>query len=219
MRAVAVKRQQRFAVEVKQQLLRRILSGKILPGRRIVELDVAAEFGVSQMSVREALNELESAGLVETEYYRGSRVRVIPAAEVRDLYLMRASLERLAANMVVANVSDVVDQLREILDKATNAAQVNDRFEFRVQERAFRQALVDASRSRPLTELWRPIALQLELAEQQHAHRVAMQRSTQVLCKVIEALESRDGERAGRILARSSQHILSTRDRAQCGAA
>ena len=66
--------------QVRDRILSRILSGEYAPGTRLKELSLAAECGVSQAPVREALRELEALGLVECERYRGTRVRSADAA-------------------------------------------------------------------------------------------------------------------------------------------
>jgi DNA-binding GntR family transcriptional regulator len=66
-----------MAERVKQDLLQRIMSGELLPGARLVELQIARELNTSQGPVREALCELEGLELVVTEPYKGSRVREV----------------------------------------------------------------------------------------------------------------------------------------------
>src|SRR5438876_11945195 len=83
--------------EIRDALLLRMLEGKYKPGERLVEMQLAAEFRTSQAPVREALRLLEALGYVETVPHRGTRVREIPATEMRDAYRLRALLEREAA--------------------------------------------------------------------------------------------------------------------------
>ncbi len=61
--------------QVKDVLLARIVSGELKPGERLVETRIAAELGTSQAPVREALRDLELLRLVESEPFRGARVR------------------------------------------------------------------------------------------------------------------------------------------------
>ncbi len=57
-----------------------ILAGRIAPGERLRQEEVAAQWGVSQTPVREAFRRLESEGLVEHAPNRGVIVRGIPWA-------------------------------------------------------------------------------------------------------------------------------------------
>ena len=54
-----------------------IWSGRIAPGAKILEEQIAREFGTSRSPVREALRVLASKGLVEIQPHRGARVIVI----------------------------------------------------------------------------------------------------------------------------------------------
>jgi DNA-binding GntR family transcriptional regulator len=79
--------------QIKDALLQRILQGTYAPGERIVEIRVAREFGVSQAPVREALRELEILRLIESEPFRGARVRGVRPEEIAETYPVRAALE------------------------------------------------------------------------------------------------------------------------------
>src|ERR1700739_3316450 len=85
-----------MAERVKQVLLQRIMSGELLPGARLVELRIAEELNTSQGPVREAICELEGLELVVTEPYKGSYVREVTPVDIREAYMVRASLEELA---------------------------------------------------------------------------------------------------------------------------
>ena len=61
---------------IREALLRRIGSGELAPGERIVEARLAGEFGVSAIPVREAIRELVSIGVLEFANHRGAWVRV-----------------------------------------------------------------------------------------------------------------------------------------------
>ena len=64
--------------QIRRELTKlRIVNGTYRPGERLVELQVAKEFNTSQAPVREAFRELEALRLVESQAYRGTRVREI----------------------------------------------------------------------------------------------------------------------------------------------
>lgn len=73
-----------------------MLDGLLPPGARLNEAALAAELGVSRGPVREALRALQQSGLIEGEAHRGMRVRVLEAAEVAEIYDMRALLNGFA---------------------------------------------------------------------------------------------------------------------------
>jgi len=73
-----------------------ILSGKISPGQRILQEEVAERLGSSRLPVREAIRILDADGLVDVEANKGARVPHLDINQVEVLYRMRERLEPLA---------------------------------------------------------------------------------------------------------------------------
>jgi DNA-binding GntR family transcriptional regulator len=73
-----------------------IFDGGYGPGSRLNMTDIAKRLNVSAIPVREALRRLEAEGLVEFQVNRGVVVRQLSAAELRELFLVRLPLEKLA---------------------------------------------------------------------------------------------------------------------------
>lgn len=82
------------------ELRRRIVSGELPAGERIVELAYAPELGVSRTPLRLALVELEREGLLERVGKRGFRVRAVTLDEISDAIDVRGALEGLAARLI-----------------------------------------------------------------------------------------------------------------------
>jgi DNA-binding GntR family transcriptional regulator len=94
----------------KQQALERFLRdaiarGRLKPGTRLKQQDLARQFGVSPTPVREALRRLEGDGLVLYAANRGIRVAQIDYPEVEEIYLMRMALEGLAVRYAVPKLT------------------------------------------------------------------------------------------------------------------
>lgn len=81
---------------VLQKLRDAILSGRFLPGQRLLERELVALMGVSRTPIREALRKLELEGLVTTVPYKGPAVTVPTLEDARELFEVRAALEGLA---------------------------------------------------------------------------------------------------------------------------
>lgn len=77
-----------------------IVLGRLYPRERLVEEQLAKRFKTSRHIVRQALLELEIAGLVVREANKGSTICEYGAEEVRQLYQMREFVERQAAMLI-----------------------------------------------------------------------------------------------------------------------
>ncbi|MGW1315574.1 GntR family transcriptional regulator [Streptomyces sp. NPDC002426] len=104
------------------RLRQAILHGEMAPAQRLVENELAEQFGVTRASVRAALIELESEGLVERIRNRGSRVRVVSVDEAVAITECRMALEGLcAAKAAVAAGDGQLDRLTEVGEAMTKA--------------------------------------------------------------------------------------------------
>jgi DNA-binding GntR family transcriptional regulator len=83
--------------EVVQRLRESIFEGHLTPGTPVRELTLARELQVSQATVREALQQLEHAGLVTRRRNLGTSVTRLSPKDIRERLLLRALLEVLAA--------------------------------------------------------------------------------------------------------------------------
>ena len=92
--------------QVAQTLRNAIMLGRFLPGQRLVEKDLCELMNVSRPSVREALRELESEGLVENIPNKGPRVASISTEDITNIYQIRGVLEALGAKLFALNATD-----------------------------------------------------------------------------------------------------------------
>src|SRR5207253_6186016 len=83
-----------------------IVDGRLEPGRRLKEEELARELGISRTPVREALLVLQSEGLVAAEPNRGATVRSHDAEDLDDLYQLRALLEGYAARRAATRIAE-----------------------------------------------------------------------------------------------------------------
>lgn len=140
--------------QIRDRLLAKIMDGSLKPGDRIVELKVAAEMETSQAPVREAIRELEAIGVVESLRNRGSRVRVISDAELRDMYDVRAQLEGYAAEIVTRNNPAILKSLRDTVKAMKKAARAGDSAGFSEHNSAFHRLILDAAGNVVLSDFW-----------------------------------------------------------------
>lgn len=98
--------------QVYDTLLRRILTGAIVPGEEVNRRTLAAEMGISVAPVLEALQVLQTQGLIETLPRKGTRVRIQREADALGNYLIREALECQLARQVYGRlIADHYDAL------------------------------------------------------------------------------------------------------------
>ena len=78
-----------------------IVLGRLAPGARLVEEELAERFGTKRHVLREAFVELERFGLIERRPNRGASVRQLTLEDVNQIYAVREILERAAAAQIV----------------------------------------------------------------------------------------------------------------------
>lgn len=99
-----------------------IVEGEFEPGRKLREVDLARDFGVSRASVREALRVVEREGLVTILPQRGAQVTALSSQEVQDVFEIRAHLMGLACQRLAATATSVIHKrLNGLLKDLRNA--------------------------------------------------------------------------------------------------
>ncbi len=91
------------ATEILRKL---IVAGKIAPGSRITEVALSDEMQLSRATIRTALHQLLTEGLISLVPYTGWTVVPLTSADVWELYTLRSALERLAAQLVAAALGE-----------------------------------------------------------------------------------------------------------------
>lgn len=76
-----------------RRLREAIDAGHWKPGELLRQEQIAAEYGVSRIPVREALAQLQSEGLLDVAHYRGARVSRPQAQEIDELFDLRLMVE------------------------------------------------------------------------------------------------------------------------------
>jgi DNA-binding GntR family transcriptional regulator len=194
-----------------------IADGRLAPGARVTERDLAAALDVSPTPVREAISKLEHEGLLERVGARRLQVADHPAETLHELMevevMLRGAEARFAARKIspeaIARMREYIDDLVAARDTLTLAQQfdIAQRFDAEIARAASNPAL------RGLIESYAIYAADYRLRAAERdaqspgwvASRVAEHR------EIIELLAARDedgAERAMRRHARSSMPDL-----------
>ena len=89
-----------------------ILKGELLPGERLMEIQLAEKMGVSRTPIREAIRKLEREGLVIMVPRKGAEVAGISEKMLRDVLEVRMTLEKLALRLAFKRQgTDLIEKL------------------------------------------------------------------------------------------------------------
>jgi DNA-binding GntR family transcriptional regulator len=186
--------------DVRKVLTERILSGEYQPGERLVELSIARELGTSQGPVREALRELEASRLVETTPRRGTRVRVVSVAEIREAYGVRGLLEEAAAQTAAPALKGKVGAIREAVQLILRAAAAREFAKQAASVVAVHRMIVAASGNATLLRLWESLAFETWVRLRLGWGEISISLAESSYDRILAALDAGDGPRAGRLL-------------------
>ena len=137
-------------------LLAKLLGGKLAPGELLNRRGMAAEMKMSPAPVHEAMLQLERDGFLEALPRQGTRVRTASREDVRGYLVVREALERQAARMICGEpVRRRLGELK-MLARAADAAGKPDEQRARA-EVAFHVALVELADCPALTREYRRV--------------------------------------------------------------
>src|SRR3954462_7213003 len=112
---------------VRDDLREAILRGDYLPGERLVEAQLIAQFSASRFTVRAVLQDLAAEGLVRMERNRGAHVRKVSLAEAVEITEVRMVVEGLvaarAAEQVTAAQATELDEIGVLMRRAVEAGE------------------------------------------------------------------------------------------------
>ena len=130
-----------------------ILSSKLEPGDRIVEMRLAADLGVGTTAVREALFELEAQGFVTRVTNKATFVTQLSKDDVAQILTVRRELEGLAVQLLEQRATEEnIALLREIVEKMRGAAGHSDVQSFYEADLEFHRTIWELSGNRHLAK-------------------------------------------------------------------
>jgi DNA-binding GntR family transcriptional regulator len=121
-----------------------ILDGKLAPGQRIIEADLAAELGVSRHTLRSALQTLTSEGLLEQSQFKSTHVTRPTSRSVYETYTLRNALEAMACRLAAERAPRVgMPAVDMAIARMRAAAKAGDIEAMRAADFDFHVAVVD----------------------------------------------------------------------------
>ena len=184
--------------QVKDVLLQRIANGDLKPGERLVETRIASELGTSQAPVREALRDLELLRMVESEPFRGARVRAFGDEELVEVYPVRAALEELAAKEATRRLGGDVAELEREVEAMRTAARRGDLSALVRHDIGFHRRMVEAAGNPVLEQCWKSLGVEGRITISLYGTYVEPEDAAERHVPILEAIASGKPGAAGR---------------------
>jgi DNA-binding GntR family transcriptional regulator len=187
--------------QVAERLRMAIAAGRFPAGTRLIERELCEMMGVSRTSLREALRELQTDGLITLQPNRGLSVSVVSRETAQSIYEVRATLEGLAARLFARNASR--EQVRSLKESVERLAKVYDNFSadaFIAAKTHFYDVLLAGGGNQVAADMLRRIhtrVSQLRVVSLSSATRA--RESIRELRDFVGALERRDEDEAWRL--------------------
>lgn len=194
--------------KIKRAIIDRIAEGVYIPGDKLIELQLAREFETSQAPVREALSQLEAMRIVETQPYKGTRVREITRQELEECLLIRASLENIAADLAGDRVVQRLDELRAAAEEALRAAKAKSPKDYAIANLHFHRIIVEASGSETLISVWNSLAPEVRMLAACKDHVENLCDAAHDHFEILDAFAEGDNRFAGRLLRQHAESAL-----------
>lgn len=194
-----------LADQVFDHLENDILSGKYQRGEVLTESKLCAEMGVSRTPIREALRRLEQEHIIE-ESGKGSVVIGINEKDLEDIFLIRKSLECMAASLAAKNRTDEqLKDLKEALEFQEFYLNKNDPEQIKLMDNRFHETLYKLSGSTTFYDTLVPLHKKI-----QKYRRASVENSSRAAAsvaehrKIYEAIESKNSAAAAK---HASEHV------------
>lgn len=182
-----------------------IRAGQMVPGQRLVEVDLTQRFGVSRGSLREGLKQLAAEGIVTLTRYRGAFISVIERKGVHDLLDVLEPLCKLAARLAAEHCHSEVEKrkLRKIALDLRRLAEARGRATYLENRRLFYDTLIAMGGNSELgqviplarTDLFRAQFDTVQTSEQQKRHASGYLRIAEAVAKNEPAKAEREVEK------------------------
>lgn len=184
------------STRVADRLRDEILDGVRAPGSKLVERDLASEFGVSRVPVREALKVLDVEGLVTLRPNTWAVVREFTASDLSDLDEVRSALEVLTFRLAAQRRDEAgLARLRAVLDAELAGARAEDPVAARRAAADFHEVVTELAGNRLLDELTETMRSRMRWAMGQHDDLMHVTEEHRVLFEAIAQGDVRGMER------------------------
>ena len=135
-----------------------ILSGRMKPGQKINEMEIAGKLNVSRSPLREALRTVAREELVTILPYRGAMVAEISLRELKEIFEVREMIELFAVDLIERHAVTDFDEMKRSVDLDLDQLGQSEIGEYLNQVTKFHLALVGTAGNAKLRELYQVLS-------------------------------------------------------------
>ena len=137
-----------------ENLREAIVEGRLKPGQRLMEVQLAEQLGVSRTPVREAIRKLELEGLVVMLPRKGAYVANMSLKDLIDVLEIRASLEGLAASLAAERITDEdIKKLESIVEEFKDGINESNVEALLIKDVDFHECIFKSTNNKKLHQL------------------------------------------------------------------
>ncbi|QLG92233.1 GntR family transcriptional regulator [Pseudomonas yamanorum] len=152
-----------LADQIALELRADITGGRLLPGMALVEAELVKAYSASRNTIREALHRLGQEGLTRYVRNKGVMVRRLERDEVRDLFVVRRTLELQAIAVGRPLSGEQSGRMQAAIDATTLAREREDWRSVATHSLGFHQQIVGLMCSPLFDEFFAQVIAQLRL--------------------------------------------------------
>lgn len=143
-----------ISADVTDKLRKSIMNGDFHPNERLVEDELAMKFNTSRTPIRDAIKNLSTIGLVKSYPNKGAVVADIDFDEMKEIYVIRASLEGLATKLAAKNIPcNTIIELENMLTKMNESIIDGNMYEFEKWNTLFHMTIYKYSNNKSLCSM------------------------------------------------------------------
>lgn len=136
------------------QIQQWIIDGTLLPGEKINDTELAKALGVSRTPVRESLQLLEAQGFVKMYPGKATQVTEVERSSIKDLLPPLASLQALAAELALQNITEeTLNLLENTNNRFTEAIRSKNYYSALKIDEQFHDIIVDTAHNKYINDI------------------------------------------------------------------
>lgn len=188
------------------KLLDKIKRGEVKPGSRLVIAQIAREFNVSEIPVREVIQRLAQEGFITLTPHAAPTVKSLSSDEVRQIFEIRSSLEPLAARLAVDHISNAhIKELEQIIEDSKDVCEKENFQGYLQMNTLFHKSLYQYCNNEMLIKMINEITGLSSRYPNYYQEKVTMLQSIKEHEEILDALKKRDAELIEQI---TKSHLL-----------